>query len=543
MLKIKNFYLVSALIIAALGLYVGFVFCYYYQNRAAAQSLAVAEHINLVSFHKQRLDEWLGDKQKIVSPAFAAVESLSLASERELIKEILRNIDAMGDFGDIYAGYDDMYLISADETAIANYKVSQRDWYKMALKGLDIAPSYQNAFIKDNIIISLIRAFFLKSAGMRGALSTDLALDKIQNEILKINENLQGFAFLMTKEGSVIASANLKNPSVCPECELAISAIKFGSIEKNLHYYEAEGQNFILFYEPLKNADWIFAMSLDESKIFAPLDKNLRQNIAFALILALFGAAGSYYALRISGYATKQAQIKEQILLQNSKMAAMSEMFTAVTHQWRQPISAIMILTGMIKMRLQSNPSAQKSLKNADEIENIVKFLDQSLSSFKMFYQPQNERKRVNLIEILNEVFLIARPLLQLKGALLEFKFDDGDYEFNSYPNYLKQVFLNLISNAKDAFEKDKKDALIKVTAQKTDGKFIVRVEDNGSGIEPAVRQNLFKELKSTKGERGTGNGLYICKLLLENRLKGCVRVVSYEKPTVFEVVLEGADG
>ena len=53
----------------------------------------------------------------------------------------------------------------------------------------------------------------------------------------------------------------------------------------------------------------------------------------------------------------------------------------------------------------------------------------------------------------------------------------------------------------------------------------------------------MFKELKSTKGERGTGNGLYICKLLLENRLKGCVRVVSYEKPTVFEVVLEGADG
>ena len=187
MLKIKNFYLVSALIIAALGLYVGFVFCYYYQNRATAQSLAVAEHINLVSFHKQRLDEWLGDKQKIVSPAFAAVESLSLASERELIEEILRNIDAMGDFGDIYAGYDDMYLISADETAIANYKVSQRDWYKMALKGLDIAPSYQNTFMKDNIIISLIRAFFLKSAGMRGALSTDLALDKIQNEILKIN--------------------------------------------------------------------------------------------------------------------------------------------------------------------------------------------------------------------------------------------------------------------------------------------------------------------------------------------------------------------
>ena len=90
MLKIKNFYLVSALIIAALGLYVGFVFCYYYQNRATAQSLAVAEHINLVSFHKQRLDEWLGDKQKIVSPAFAAVESLSLASERELIEEILR---------------------------------------------------------------------------------------------------------------------------------------------------------------------------------------------------------------------------------------------------------------------------------------------------------------------------------------------------------------------------------------------------------------------------------------------------------------------
>lgn len=49
----------------------------------------------------------------------------------------------------------------------------------------------------------------------------------------------------------------------------------------------------------------------------------------------------------------------------------------------------------------------------------------------------------------------------------------------------------------------------------------------------------LFCEMQTTKGENGTGNGLYLCRLLAENKLNGTIEVASFSHPTIFELALK----
>lgn len=231
-------------------------------------------------------------------------------------------------------------------------------------------------------------------------------------------------------------------------------------------------------------------------------------------------------------------------MLQHSKIASMGEMLVAITHQWRQPLSALLILIGMIKLNVQNSDHSDAVVENKiEEIIKIIHFMEQTLHSFKVFYQPNNEQKRVDLAEVLDEVVLIMKPIAQINTIELSFKYAKNlDYTVVLYPNYLKQIIINLVSNAKDALgEKSDltQNSYIKILLDQNEQCYVIRVEDNGMGIQKEFISKLFCEMQTTKGENGTGNGLYLCKLLVENKLNGTIEIVSFANPTIFEVTLK----
>ncbi len=67
---------------------------------------------------------------------------------------------------------------------------------------------------------------------------------------------------------------------------------------------------------------------------------------------------------------------------------------------------------------------------------------------------------------------------------------------------------------------------------------YTICVQDDGCGIHASFEDKLFKAMQSTKGDRGTGHGLYLCKLLVENKLSGTIQVTSLSKPTIFSIFL-----
>ncbi len=111
---------------------------------------------------------------------------------------------------------------------------------------------------------------------------------------------------------------------------------------------------------------------------------------------------------------------------------------------------------------------------------------------------------------------------------------------FNSYPNELRQVVLNLIKNSEDILlEKEVENPCIKIKTYQKDDKHILEVSDNGGGIPEAVIDKIFDPYFSTKSEKnGTGLGLYMSKTIIEEHCGGTLGVANDSDGAVFKIML-----
>jgi len=237
------------------------------------------------------------------------------------------------------------------------------------------------------------------------------------------------------------------------------------------------------------------------------------------------------------------AKEHEQIMIQHSKMAAMGEMVGAITHQWRQPLAALLVLIGSLRIQVEDKMISEERLIEAfDKVVDITKFMEQTLQSFKSFYKIGQEKEYFDIATVVEEVVSIMKPIARIHNADLSFFYDyKRDFPLMSYPNYLKQILVNLISNAKDAIlEKNNElhEGHIVVTLKDLVDVYEITVEDDGLGIQEGFEEKLFKAMQTTKGLKGTGNGLYLCKLLVENKLSGTIEISSIQNPTVFRIII-----
>ena len=532
----KNGRLVRFAIFFILAIYIALIYINYDTNKHTIENLSQNNQINMVKLYKQRLDEWLGLKIKIIASTAKILKELDPQSDYEPIRKNMQNAANIGEFLSVSLGYeDDMYIISSDEFVPKDYRATQREWYIKAVQNdsVIVTKPYDDAFI-DMRLLAVASAFKSTKTGVQAVLSGDIKFNEIHTEIANINESLQGFAFLMTKEGEIIVAPNASSDKICKECTPAVDAITKNDSAQNLLRYKANGKNFILFYEPLQNSEWIFAMTLDENEILSPLRRNFMQNIVLAVILALLGVA-AFYFLNIL---RERVKTNEQIMLSHSKIAAMGEMLVAATHQLKQPVSAMLIILGALKMKLQDRDSKLNFAQKFDEMSEIIKFMQKTLESFKNFYSSDNVKISVNLVDVLDEVLAIMTPITQINNIDLTLSYEKGDYETTLYPNYLKQIVINLISNSKDAIceKRGTGGGYIKITLLNEGENFEIIVEDDGVGIRDDFLDRLFREMQTTKGEKGSGNGLYICKLLAQNKLNGHIELVRAKEPTAFKL-------
>lgn len=246
-------------------------------------------------------------------------------------------------------------------------------------------------------------------------------------------------------------------------------------------------------------------------------------------------------------YLEKKEIEHEQLLIQNSKMAALGEMVSAISHQWRQPLSTLLMLISNSEKKIEKNdlPKASEYLSRS---KNTIELMDETINAFRNFYKEDFGKAKFDLINIINEIILISSPQAKMNGIELEFTYDKTyEYSCESYPSYIKQVLINLIGNSKDELSNILKDnplyeAHIKVFLTKKDKYFCISIEDNGKGIKEENKNNIFKPFFTTKGEQGTGTGLHLCKLLTENKMNGKFILDSFQNPTRFLVQIRTSD-
>jgi PAS domain S-box-containing protein len=225
---------------------------------------------------------------------------------------------------------------------------------------------------------------------------------------------------------------------------------------------------------------------------------------------------------------------KDQILAQQSKMAALGEMLDNIAHQWRQPLSIISSVASGIKLRSDFSELSNEYLNDSiDSIVDTTKYLSQTIDDFRDFIRGTHEKKVFNLFDNLKYSLKLLDGVIKKNEIKVIISTSLDEIEIYGYPNELVQVVINLISNSKDALkDNDLENRYIFIDIKKEDNFVLLNIKDNANGIKENIIKRVFEADFTTKKEKeGTGIGLYMSQRLVEESMNGTIKVsnVNYE--------------
>ncbi|MBF0593050.1 MAG: PAS domain S-box protein [Nitrospirae bacterium] len=234
---------------------------------------------------------------------------------------------------------------------------------------------------------------------------------------------------------------------------------------------------------------------------------------------------------------------KEQLLIQQSKMASMGEMITSIIHQWKQPLNAIS-LTIMEISEANTFGDLNKDYLDTlqDNILQQIQFMSKTMDDFKNFLLPSKEKISFDIIKATEDIITMFSPLFKKNNILINLKSPkDNTLEVSGYPNEFKQVILNLINNSRDAIvsrvDETRSGGHIDINIFNEGGKIIVSICDDGGGIEPEIMDRIFEPYFTTKpSDKGTGIGLYISKTIIEDNMGWRLTAGNVEGATEFRI-------
>ncbi|QOG11848.1 cache domain-containing protein [Arcobacter sp. FWKO B] len=232
----------------------------------------------------------------------------------------------------------------------------------------------------------------------------------------------------------------------------------------------------------------------------------------------------------------KKQKHKDNLIIQQSKMASMGEMLDNIAHQWRQPLSAITSLASGLKIQKELGVLDDGDIeKTADKIVSSAQHLSQTIEDFRGFLRKDKVLQNFDLISTVEKSLKITEGTFNGISINLE---SQKNLKVDGYPNELIQAILNILNNAKDVLVEKKIDnKIIEIEISSNDKFAIIKIEDNAGGIPKEYINRIFDSDFTTKGEKGTGIGLYMTKQILKN-MGGDIEAYNSDKGAVFKISL-----
>ena len=238
--------------------------------------------------------------------------------------------------------------------------------------------------------------------------------------------------------------------------------------------------------------------------------------------------------------AVAELRQKDQIMINQSRLAAMGEMIGNIAHQWRQPLNALGLLIYNIKDTFQFSTLNAEYLDQAVADGNrMVQNMSTTISDFSNFFRPDKEFVAFSATKQICAAILLVES--SYKNSDIAIHLDaPKDLELMGFPNEYSQVLLNLLSNAKEAVLgrnqlHQQLSRRVEIRLTERDGYGCVTVADNGGGISALILDMIFDPYFSTK-DRGSGIGLYMSKMIIERNMYGSITARNIEEGAEFTV-------
>lgn len=204
-------------------------------------------------------------------------------------------------------------------------------------------------------------------------------------------------------------------------------------------------------------------------------------------------------------------RLAEEALRASEKLVAMGRMAASIAHEIRNPLDAAKNIAYLLRQNASLDASGQEMVRLLDEqLTHMSEICSRTLT----FARPGDVATRVTLAAIVDEVLALQRKNLSLKGITILREFDTSG-EVVGYPGPLRQVIVNLVSNAIDAIAPGRDGSIrIRIANAHHPSTMVegvrLSISDNGSGIKATDIKRLFQPFFSTKREEGTGLGLWV---------------------------------
>ncbi len=224
-------------------------------------------------------------------------------------------------------------------------------------------------------------------------------------------------------------------------------------------------------------------------------------------------------------------------LVQAEKMAALGRMSSAVVHELNQPLTALRTYIAICRQLIERQETEQvdSNLELINDLLSRMTMLTRQLKTFA--YQKPQHLSPVDPLLALDQVINLYRGRIEQQQIELDYLRPDLQLWVRGDSARLEQIFVNLISNGCDALVGVDRPRL-DIQVSRDAGSVIVKVIDNGCGIDEQHQSQLFEPFFTTKpiGE-GLGLGLPIIRSIVQD-LQGSIRVSSQPGNTCFTVTL-----
>ncbi len=231
---------------------------------------------------------------------------------------------------------------------------------------------------------------------------------------------------------------------------------------------------------------------------------------------------------------------KDELMVLQSRSAAMGEMISMIAHQWRQPLTTISMIANNTLADIELDILDSKVLKNnSHQLLETTQHLSETINDFRNFFKPDSGKEAILISKVLNDSLKIISSSFKNNDINLNMKVHTEKEVFIS-SRELMQVFINILNNAKEALteiKNEEKNILIEVTLENNN--IITTIFNNGNNIDNKIISRIFEPYFSTKQKKnGTGLGLYMSKIIVEEHSKGLLEVKNQKDGVAFILTL-----
>lgn len=258
------------------------------------------------------------------------------------------------------------------------------------------------------------------------------------------------------------------------------------------------------------------------------------------------------YAVSVSDFASLMIESSNRranmdTLISQSRHVVMGEMIAMLVHQWKQPLTTLMLKTGTIKDKLSTmkvdDADSAFLIGQLDGVESVLEDQNHMIQDFRDFFHPDKDSALFSLSEaVLSSIDI-------LDNQLTKYHIDvdiniDSQIAVFGFERDFRHVMINILNNAIDQIADHKTSCpIIKLTAKPAERVINLAIEDNAGGVDKAIINTIFEPYASTKKLNGTGLGLYISKRIMQDSFRSNIFVENTATGAKFSMALPRQGG